>query len=96
MRYLHVQDNKMKFKSVIIILSAVILTVLTSCHKDNGESSGLPYLDGSVTFDIPKFVSLGQELKLTPQGVKNPTGDLGYYWFSSWKTAKDTVKTETG
>jgi hypothetical protein len=39
---------------------------------------------------------LGQELKLTPQGVKNPTGDLGYYWFSSWKTAKDTVKTETG
>lgn len=96
MRYLHVQDNKMKFKNVLIILSAVTLTVLTSCHKDNGESSGLPYLDGSVTFDIPKFVSLGQELKLTPQGVKNPTGDLGYYWFSSWKTAKDTVKTETG
>lgn len=96
MRYLHVQDNEMKFKSILLILSAVTMTVLNSCHKGSDESGGLPYLDGSISFDMPLFVKQGQEFTLTPKGVKNPTGDLGYYWFSSWQAAKDTVKTETG
>ncbi|MBR5660613.1 MAG: hypothetical protein IKW99_03590 [Bacteroidales bacterium] len=86
----------MKLKSALIILSAVTMTVISSCHKGDDGSGGLPYLDGSISFDMPLFVSQGQQFTLTPKGVSNPTGDLGYYWFSSWDSTKDTVKTETG
>ncbi|MBP5686414.1 MAG: hypothetical protein J6W87_01360, partial [Clostridia bacterium] len=42
------------------------------------------------------FVTKGETFTLVPTGLKNPTtGNLGYYWYSSWDSKKDTTKTET-
>ena len=67
-----------------------------ACHKGEVEEASTSYLSGTLTFDIPLFVNIGQELTMTPRGASNPTGDVGYYWYSSWNSAKDTVKTEAG
>lgn len=87
----------MRFKSIFFLLSAVTLAILPSCHKKNDDTDSTPYLEGSVSFSIPSYVKVGEELTITPKGGENPTtGNVGYYWLSSWNTKRDTVKTETG
>ncbi|MBR1927158.1 MAG: hypothetical protein IJ840_05355 [Bacteroidales bacterium] len=87
----------MRYKSILLLLSAAALAILPSCHKKNEDTESDPYLEGTVSFSIPSFVKVGDELTVTPKGAVNPTtGNVGYYWFSSWNTARDTVKTENG
>ena len=87
----------MRFKSIFFLLSVATLAILSSCHKKDDDTDSTPYLEGSVSFSIPSYVKVGEELTITPKGGVNPTtGNVGYYWLSSWNTTRDTVKTETG
>ena len=89
----------MRFRSIISVGAALALTILPSCHKDKSSSSSTaPYLDGALSYSLPSYVLPGESFTLTPSGVSNPTnkGNVGYYWYSSWLTARDTTKTETG
>ena len=98
MRYLHVQvTTRMRFKSIFFLLSVATLAILPSCHKKDDDTDSTPYLEGSISFSIPSYVKVGEELTIAPKGGVNPkTGNIGYYWYSSWNAKRDTVKTETG
>ena len=86
----------MRFKSILLLLSAASLAILPSCHKKDEDSESDPFLNGTVSFSIPSFVKVGEQLTVTPKGAVNPTGDVGYYWSSTWNSTRDTVKTESG
>ncbi|MBO6248259.1 MAG: hypothetical protein J6N54_05555 [Bacteroidales bacterium] len=88
----------MKLRSIILILSTAAMTVLTACHKEKDSSSTVsPYLDGTLKFSMSLFALPGQEFSLTPSGASNPSGEgVGYCWYCSWITERDTVKTPTG
>ena len=86
----------MRIRSIITIGAAVALLVLPSCHKKEDDSTSLPYLDGTLSFSIPPYVLKGDTFVLKPSGVTNPTkGTVGYFWYSSWDSVKDTTKRET-
>ena len=86
----------MKLKNIIILLSAALM-VLPSCHKKDEKTTTTPDLDGSLYFNLPMFVDQGETFTLIPKGASNPTtGNVGYCWYNSWKTGRDTVKRETG
>lgn len=97
-RYLHFQVKKMKIKSIILIGVSAAMVALPSCKKDKEESSTKEYLNGTLTFTMPTYVTKGEAFTLTPKGVTNPgTGsaeDVGFYWTTSWDSGKDTTKTE--
>jgi len=96
LRYLHVQAIKMKFKD-IFITALLALAIVPSCKEKDDDTSTKDYLSGTLTFDMPAFVTKGETFTLVPTGLKNPTtGNLGYYWYSTWNSQKDTTKTETG
>lgn len=91
------KTKRMKLKNVLIIFSTVAITLLQGCHKKGDDTAISPTLDGTMAFDMPLFVLPGEEFTLTPRGASHPKGGgIGYYWFSSWHTVRDTVKTETG
>ncbi len=97
MRYLHVEVIMMKFRNLLILGTALSMLVLPSCHKKDDEEKSDPYLDGKLTFSIPDFVLTGETFTLVPTGASNPTtGNVGYSWTSSWLSARDTTKKETG
>ena len=98
MRYLHVQvKTHMRLKNILLILSAASLVVLPSCHKKDKDTESDPSLSGTLSFSIPVFVKTGEVLTVTPKGASNPTtGNVGYYWYTSWNSTRDTVKTEYG
>ena len=77
-------------------MSAASLAILPSCHKKDEDSETDPFLNGTVSFSIPSFVKVGEQLTVTPKGAVNPTGNVGYYWSSTWNSTRDTVKTESG
>ncbi len=99
MRYLHFQQKKMKIRSFILIGASAAIIALPSCKKDEDDSTTKDYLNGSLTFTMPAYVTKGEVFNLTPKGVTNPaTGsseDVGFYWTTSWDSSKDTTKTET-
>lgn len=96
MRYLHVQDNKMKFRNLLILGTAISMLVLPSCHKKDEDEEALPFLNGTLSFSVPAYVLPGESFTLVPSGASNPTtGNVGYVWYSSWLTARDTTKRET-
>ena len=87
----------MKFRNLLILGTAISMLVLPSCHKKDKEEKSDPYLDGKLTFSIPDFVLTGETFTLVPTGASNPTtGNVGYSWTSSWLSARDTTKKETG
>ena len=87
----------MRTGTIITIAAILTLAIIPSCHKKNSDSETDPYLDGALSYYIPMYTLQGETYKLTPTGVYNPTtGNVGYYWYSSWITSKDTTKTETG
>ena len=97
MRYLHSQAIEMKFKGIFFIVAMLGLCIVPSCHHDKDDTTTKDYLSGSLTFDMPTFATKGSTFTLVPGGIKNPsTGNVGYYWYSSWDSTKDTTKTETG
>ncbi len=86
----------MNLKNFFLIGLSAALLLLSSC-KEKDDSSTKPSLNGSLTFSIPTYVELGSSFTLTPSGVKKPSSGMpGYYWSSSWDSAKDTTKTEDG
>ena len=89
-------DKKMKFRNAIILFASLVLTILPSCHKKDDETITYNYLTGTPSFEMPIFVDKGESFTLTPKGITNPTGDVGYYWTASWDNIRDTVKTEGG
>ena len=91
------KTNRMKFSNLLMLGTALSMLVLPSCNKkDKKDEELLPYLDGSLTFSIPAYVLPGETYTLVPTGATNPTtGNVGYLWFSSWLTARDTTKRET-
>ena len=84
----------MNFKSILIITAAAAMLTLPSCHKKDDDETSYPYLDGTLSFSIPTYVLKGVTFTLTPKGVSNPTGNVGYSWYASWKAKKDTTKKE--
>lgn len=86
---------KMKITNFILIFSAAAMIALPSCKKKDDETETDPYLDGSISFELPLFLTKGEVITLTPKGASNPTGDVGYYWYSSWNEGRDTVKLES-
>ena len=87
----------MKIRSIILILSTVALTVLPACHKDDDETTTNPYLNGTLDFVMPSYVLQGEDFHLIPKGASHPSGGgVGYVWYCSWITGRDTVKTENG
>jgi uncharacterized protein (TIGR02145 family) len=78
--------------ALVIIISGAI-----SCHGNGGkDDSTNEYLDGTMSFDIPSYVSPGDVYKLVPTGVTHPDGkNLGYYWIiSETMNSNDTTKFE--
>ncbi len=87
----------MKFKDILFIVTLLAACILPSCKKDKDDSTTKDYLSGNLTFDMPAFVTKESTYTLIPSGIKNPsTGNVGYYWYTSWDSTKDTTKTETG
>ncbi len=89
----------MKIRNIVFIGLSAALLALPSCKKDKETSSTKEYLNGSMSFTMPTYVSKGESFTLNPKGVTNPgTGlfeDVGFYWTSSWNSSvKDTTKTE--
>lgn len=88
---------KMKFKGILFIVAVLALCIVPSCKEDEDDTTTKDYLSGTLTFDMPAFATKGSTFILVPQGIKNPTtGNVGYYWYSSWDSTKDTTKTENG
>lgn len=86
----------MKLKDIIFIVALLTLSILPSCRHKDDETTTKDYLSGSLSIEMPAFVTKGSNFTLTPSGLTNPTGGIGYYWYSSWDSTKDTTKTETG
>ncbi|MCI1640719.1 MAG: hypothetical protein LKI42_05535 [Bacteroidales bacterium] len=89
----------MKYRRVIAYPLALVVMALgvISCHSSDDDDSTSGYLDGTMSFDIPSYVSPGDVYKLVPTGIKHPDGkNLGYYWIiSETMDANDTTKLES-
>ena len=82
----------MSFRKLnLFAFAAAMLLAVVSCKEDETES--LPYLNGSLYFECPSFVSPGQKVILSPDGVEHPEdGEIGYYWkVTPTMTKSDTV-----
>lgn len=88
----------MKIKNIVLIGLSAATLALPSCKKDKETTTTKDYLDGTLSFNMPGYVRKGEVFNLVPAGVKNPgTGsaeNVGFYWTTSWNSAKDTTKTE--
>lgn len=63
--------------AAIIIAAAGIV----SCKDDDDDTISLPYLDGTPSFELPRYVTAGTEMTLTAEEVTNPTGaEITYKW----------------
>ena len=85
----------MKLKNILIVCAAVAMVFIPSCKDKDDDTESLPYLDGSVKFSMPLYVLPEKPFSLTPTGAKHPDGGgIGYFWYSSWDSTRDTVKRE--
>jgi len=84
-----------KLNSIIWVTLALLATV--SCKKDK-ETEVSPSLNGTLTFNVEKYVSPGFVAKITPKGLSHPDQKgIGYYWkVTPGMTAPDTTRFETG
>lgn len=79
-----------KLKSMLMI--AAVALAAASC-KDDDEVE-YKYLDGSLLFDLPEFITPGTTLTITPRGISHPDDEaIGYYWKVTPTMSKfDTTK----
>ena len=86
----------MNFKAIIYMGAVLAVALLPSCKKDDDKTSTKDYLSGTFTFDIPVYLAAGQTVTLVPSGVTIPGNStdagLGYYWYSSWDSTRDTTR----
>lgn len=88
----------MKFQKVnCIILLAMALLAAAACKKDDDDTVS-PSLNGSLSFNVPEFVTPGYVAKMTPTGLAHPDGKgIGYYWkVTPGMSASDTTRYESG
>lgn len=63
-----------------LLLIAMALIAVAACDDDD-ETTTLPYMNGSLYFYCPSFVSPGEVVKMTPSGLEHPDGEeIGYFW----------------
>lgn len=81
----------MTFRNICIFL-AVAASAFVSCKKDDNNKD--KYLEGTVKFDVPEFVTPGSAIRAIASGAKHPEGhDIGYCWkFSKIMNKYDTTK----
>lgn len=87
--------NFRKLTPLIFTVAAIAAAI--SCKKDE-ESEVMPSLNGTLTFNAPKFIRQKQELEMSPSGITHPDGNgIGYYWkVTPGMSASDTVRLENG
>lgn len=79
-----------------LLLIAGIAVSLASCKKDD-DSEALPYLSGSLSFDLPEYITSDDETeyKMIPSGVTHPAGGgIGYKWKVSPSQSSDYITTK--
>ena len=60
-----------------LLLAGALVTAI-ACEKDKKKEE-LPSLDGYVKISAPKYLLQGEQIEVTPEGVKHPKGgELGY------------------
>ena len=68
-----------KFKAIFFTVALVSLCCV-ACD-DEEEDDTKPYLEGTVYFEVPEFVSPGSIIESVASGAKHPeSGDIGYCW----------------
>ena len=79
-----------KLKSMLMI--AAVALAAASCKDDDEVEYN--YLDGSLLFDLPEFITPGETLTLTPRGLTHPDDEeIGYYWkITPTMTKYDTTR----
>ncbi len=81
-------------KFLAILCCSLSAAVLVSCHHSDDEDD-TEYLSGTLKFDIPSYLAPGSVVETTPSGVTTSTGgSVGYYWYTSENTTKDTTRLE--
>ena len=61
-----------KISIVSLLLALLVTTVLpTGCKKDD-DTDDTPYLNGTMTFDVPFYARMGQKITIQPYGVSHP------------------------
>ncbi len=72
---------KMKFvglhRFLLAVAAAALLTV--SCKKD--DDAQYDYMSGSLEFDFPTYVVVGQVIETRVSGIVSPAG-VSYFWYS--------------
>ena len=81
------------------ILSAVALCAisLVSCKKDDDDATTKKYLNGTLTFEFPKYVRYGDVVHVVPKGgYKEDESDTLFlcYWTNPLTGINDTVRFE--
>ena len=84
----------MKFKHICLWLALAASLVAVSCKKDEEEELD-DYLYGSLYFPIPQFLKVGEQVTLSPSGVRREdNGSLGYAWVVTPTSQVDTSRFE--
>lgn len=82
-------------KMMAIICCAAVFATMVSCHHDDDEET-LKYMSSGVSFSMPTYELSGATLTLTPSGAKTESGGpVGYYWYTSLDSTKDTTRFES-
>lgn len=85
-----------RIKLSYLVLALIVSAALFSCKKKSDDDTTSSYLSGSLKFNMPRYVGVGDVYNLTPSGVTHPEGGkVGYYWVVSAYSLRDTVKTLT-
>lgn len=90
----------MIFRKLSIAALAVLAaaTALSSCKKDDEDTTSAPYLTGNPKFSVDRYVEAGSRHVFTAEEVTNPTGaEVKYSWTVTrgGKTDIDSETTET-
>lgn len=64
-----------------ILMAAALVCMAVSCKDKEETGPSLPSLNGTLTADVPEFMTPGQEFTFNASGVTHPEGkEIGYYW----------------
>ena len=91
--------NRLK---IIVPAAFALLALLPSC-KDDDDSTEAVYLSGTLTLNqkFPAYTTNGDSFTFTPSGVTRKDEDtstdcIGYYYYTSLDSTKDTLRYEGG
>jgi Fibrobacter succinogenes major domain (Fib_succ_major). len=89
--------EKMKINRLIILALALGSAVVSSCKKDKDpKTTYSDYMTGTLaTNEIPSYLGREETVAITLSGITEPDA-VGYYWYSSWDSTKDTTRVEGG